>query len=144
MSKYLGAQTEAAVYEAKAEFGANVVAAAGIAGMNAGNLNPGQKPTDYEGLSYGGYQGTSAQQKARYGGAEFKTQTASMFNFGKSQYGTNQLMQQWQANHTTPGKVATDFATFNPETWKDTVEVFSGTTSKDVLRESKEKNDRLR
>lgn len=44
-------ETQSAVWEAKNAFASHVAASAGIAGMNAGNLNAGHKPTDLTGMS---------------------------------------------------------------------------------------------
>ena len=47
-------EAESAAWEAKNAFSSHVSSMAGIAGMNAGNLNPGQKPHDTTGMAMSG------------------------------------------------------------------------------------------
>lgn len=74
-SKNLGAlgqfQADTAAWEAKNNWAQNLSGAAGVYGVNAGSLAPGNKPTDSMGMAMSGMLGKSAGSAADYPGNSF-------------------------------------------------------------------------
>jgi hypothetical protein len=109
----LGSQAEfdaqSAAWEARNEFASHAAASAGIAGMNAGNIAPGQKPQDREGFAMGGMldgfrangETASAVGKqsvsslASYSGKPFQSATTAWSDNGIANYGAARVAQPW-------------------------------------------------
>lgn len=102
-----GSQYEAdmAVWEAKNAFASHAAAQAGIAGMNTGNLAPGQKPTNMTGMALDGTLGTSAQQKAQYG-STFMTSAGKELRGMAQTHGSGWVSSQYGGGFTMAGSVA--------------------------------------
>lgn len=91
-------EAESAVWEAKNAFASHVSSAAGIAGMNAGNLSPGHKPSDQTGMAMTGMLDARATKRNADGSIEqgaggwFSTQTTANGDvYGGASYGGFQL-----------------------------------------------------
>ena len=83
----LGAQNDfevqSAVWEAKNAFASHVASSAGIAGMNAGSLSAGQKPSDMTGMAMTGMLGAPVAQKAGYSGNGFLSNVNNTADWGQ-------------------------------------------------------------
>lgn len=110
---------QTAAWEAKNSFGAHVSSMAGIAGMNAGNLSPGQKPTDMTGMAMNGLLGSGVEKKANYFGDTsnegFLGKVANQTAWAKENLGSEYV----QSGYTPPGVMDTSIrgwfeATTNP------------------------------
>jgi hypothetical protein len=88
-------QASMAAWEAKNEFAAHVSSAAGIAGMNAGNLAPGQKPADYAGMGMNGDLGSSASSRLSYAGSGFQSGVISSYGQAKASQGGSWYLSNW-------------------------------------------------
>ncbi len=113
----LGSQAEfeaqSAAWEARNEFASHAAASAGIAGMNAGNIAPGQKPQDRDGMAMSGMfdgfsanmdrtasavAGQSASSAASYSGTTFQAGTTAWRDNGIANYGAARVAQPWIQN----------------------------------------------
>jgi hypothetical protein len=87
----LGSQAEfeaqSAVWEAKNAFASHVASSAGIAGMNAGSLSAGNKPTDFTGGGMSGLYGSKIKDGLSYSGTGFITKATANMDAGKANYG---------------------------------------------------------
>ena len=99
-------QAQMAAWEAKNEFASHVSSAAGIAGMNAGNLAPGQKPTDTAGMGMNGELGSGMAGRLTYAGSGFQSSTISSYGAGKAQWGSNWAAQNWGGGMTAQGQLS--------------------------------------
>jgi hypothetical protein len=102
--------TDSAVWEAKNAFASHVASSAGIAGMNAGSLSAGHKPSDMTGMAMNGvlngyatgrkkdntleavqYAGGGISQAAGYSGNGFLSHSEATMNHGLANHGSNQV-----------------------------------------------------
>jgi hypothetical protein len=104
-------EAEMGVWEAKNAFASHAAAQAGIAGMNTGNLSPGQKPTNMTGMALDGTLGTSAQQKAQYG-SSFMASAGKDLRGMSQTHGSGWVSSQYGGGFGPSGAVA---ATFSPD-----------------------------
>ena len=92
-SKNLGAlgqfQADTAAWEAKNNWAQNLSGAAGVYGVNAGSLAPGNKPTDSMGMAMSGMLGQSAGSAADYPGNSFLGRGEAMARNGQGLYGSS-------------------------------------------------------
>jgi hypothetical protein len=100
-----GAQT--ATWEAKNDFATHLAGFGGVAGINPGNLNPGQKPTDMTGLALSGNLGAQAQGAARYSGSGFLTAVGQTTSQGNSRFGGSFVGQHWGGGYSMAGTATT-------------------------------------
>jgi len=92
-------QADTAAWEAKNNWAQNLSGAAGVYGVNAGSLAPGNKPTDSMGMAMSGrlgndVDGFSIQEKAGYSGNSFLGQVRGMANQGIENFGAKQAEYQ--------------------------------------------------
>jgi hypothetical protein len=88
-------EAETAAWDARNSFASNA-GMAGVYGVNAGSLAPGQKPSDKMGMALTGALGSQAQQAAHYSGNSFLSGTQAMVSQGKSLYGSGYVGSFWQ------------------------------------------------
>ena len=102
-------EAQSAAWEAKNEFAAHASAMAGIAGMNAGSLAPGEKPQQMEQLAVSGMldgwgtsggkatadANNSASSAAWYSTDQLPGKIQAMTDAGKAQAGSTGLNQTW-------------------------------------------------
>lgn len=91
-----------AVWEAKNAFATHAAGFGGVAGMNAGNLAPGPKPTDGAGLALAGQLGGRAEAAARFSGFDFHgngggrlAQAGAIRSYGQGRWGASYYQQNW-------------------------------------------------
>jgi hypothetical protein len=99
-------QAQMAAWEAKNSFGAHASSVAGIAGMNAGNLNPGQKPTNLGGMAFSGQLNTggdnSTQRAAMYP-LSFYGEAMQSLNSQKGTFGSSSLDKHFGSGYSLTG-----------------------------------------
>jgi hypothetical protein len=91
-----------AVWEAKNAFATHAAGFGGVAGMNAGNLAPGPKPTDTTGLALAGQLGGRAEGAARFSGFDFHgngggrlAQAGGIRGYGQARWGASYYQNYW-------------------------------------------------
>ncbi len=98
-------QAQMAAWEAKNEFASHVSSAAGIAGMNAGNLAPGPKPTDLAGMGMNGELGAGMSSRLTYAGSGFQSGVISSYSRGQQQWGSTWAAQNWGGGITAKSQL---------------------------------------
>lgn len=115
-------EAETAAWEAKNAFASHAAAQAGIAGMNAGSISAGQKPTSSEGMAMsgmldGGFGVTATDAsghrvatgpaagsagdvsgRASYAGNGFQTMVGDNMRGGIANHGSSMVMGEWTSN----------------------------------------------
>jgi hypothetical protein len=104
-----------AVWEAKNAFATHASGFGGVAGMNAGSLAPGPKPTDTTGLALAGQLGGRAEGAARFSGFDFHgngggrlAQAGAIRGYGQGRWGASYYQNNWMDGYTTtqvPGEI---------------------------------------
>jgi hypothetical protein len=104
-----------AVWEAKNEFATHAAGLGGVAGLNAGSLAPGPKPTDAMGLAMSGQLGSRAEAAARFSGFDFHgngagriAQAAGIQRYGQARWGSPYYQSFWQGGYSAtqvPGEI---------------------------------------
>ena len=133
-------EAESAAWEARNQFASHAAAQAGIAGMNAGSIAPGQKPQDSTGMAMSGMMDNFGSQQnantgryeairpeagsagdvsgaASYSGTGFQTMVGDNMNRGIANNGSSMIMGEWTSNPaggsfgwTEAGKLAASHA----------------------------------
>jgi hypothetical protein len=107
----LGAEADfaaqTAAWEAKNDMATHLSGMAGVAGMNPGSLNPGNKPTDPTGMAMSGQLGASAQNAAQYSGFGFVGRSRSMIQTNSNAFGGNFVGEHWAGGYGGGGGVVT-------------------------------------
>ncbi len=98
-------------WEAKNAFATHMSGIGGVAGVNPGNLAPGQKPTGIEGFALTGSLGADAQTASRYSGFGFMSAKDSMVGAGRRDRGSSLYMSNWRP-FSTVGVVGGAHGTF--------------------------------
>jgi hypothetical protein len=98
-------EADMGAWEAKNAFASHAAAQAGIAGMNTGNLSPGQKPTDMIGMALDGTLGEAAQQKAQYGSSFMASAGQELRGMSKT-HGSGWVSSQYGGGFTMLGTIS--------------------------------------
>lgn len=113
LSQLASFQADSEAWDARNRFAIDSAGMAGVYGINPGNLNPGQKPTQPMGMAMSGMLGQPASAAAHYSGNSFLSSVDDMRLDGKSRYGASYLGSFWSqtstqaaATHAVPGYAA--------------------------------------
>ncbi len=99
LSKVADFDAATAAWEAKNAFASHASSAAGIAGMNAGNLSPGHKPQDMEGMAFRGQFGAQEQALAQFP-LSFASNARSIYGAKRQQWGGSAIQSDYTIGST--------------------------------------------
>jgi hypothetical protein len=84
-----------ATWEARNEFANHIAGAGGVAGINAGSMAPGPKPTDGVALALAGQLGSRAESASRFANFDQLSQAAQVKRYGQTRYGGQWFNHNW-------------------------------------------------
>jgi hypothetical protein len=139
--------SDSAVWEAKNAFASHVASSAGIAGMNAGSLSAGHKPSDMTGMAMNGvldgyatgrkkdnsleavqYAGGGISGAAGYSGHGFLTHSKATMNHGLDNHGSSQVQAAFDNQSLFSVGVGGQLDMLNPNVY-GTVPNINGSTA---------------
>jgi len=99
-ARNLGSQAEfearSAAWDAKHDFAKRHGGMASVYGVNAGSLQPGDKPADGMGMAMSGRLGSQAQSLASYSGKSFLTELGTTVSNERKKHGSGFVGQTWE------------------------------------------------